>query len=308
MRVYFLSKIKAALKINGEFLGHADMFERRVELDLADGVFVELIPEGEYFALNFFVDEGFLHRPPAFIDLYDLGGDILIFAREYTPTNANFAVIAQASFCNNLVTVFSQGKIFVAFEGKEYFIHELPYEFKQCKIKDALLCNKRVCVIEAENYVAILSELGKLLFLNKITSYNLGENLSVCVDFENCLKQVLHCKFLYDGTALTLAESKTVDGLAPTEELLHFAFFESVLTCGDYARFLCAELKDKARHLKEFLGDFCAVTVPPERFFAKHGEIFAVGLVYPKGKNLFKVKYFAVEILNGEICNIFQVE
>ncbi len=34
----------------------------------------------------------------------------------------------------------------------------------------------------------------------------------------------------------------------------------------------------------------------------------AAGLVYPKSENLFEVKYYAVELDDGKISNVFPVE
>ena len=81
-----------------------------------------------------------------------------------------------------------------------------------------------------------------------------------------------------------------------------------MLIKADYEKYLCEELKNKADALKSYLGEFLSVTVPPEKFFLLHGDIRAAGLVYAKGKNLYEVKFFAVEIENGKISNIFPVE
>ena len=48
-----------------------------------------------------------------------------------------------------------------------------------------------------------------------------------------------------------------------------------------------------------------SVTVPTEKFYAEHGDVRAAGLVYPKAENLFEVKYFAVDLENGKITNIY---
>ena len=50
------------------------------------------------------------------------------------------------------------------------------------------------------------------------------------------------------------------------------------------------------------------MTVPTEKFYAEHGDIRAAGLVYPKAQNLFEVRYYAVEITDGKISNVFPVE
>ena len=81
-----------------------------------------------------------------------------------------------------------------------------------------------------------------------------------------------------------------------------------MLTCGDYAEYLDGELRKKADALKQYLGEYIGVTVPTEKFYAEHGDIRAAGLVYPKAQNLFEVRYYAVEITDGKISNVFPVE
>ena len=81
-----------------------------------------------------------------------------------------------------------------------------------------------------------------------------------------------------------------------------------MLTRGDFAKYLDDGLKQKAGDLKSYLGEFVSVTVPPEKFYLTHGDVAAAGLVYPKSKNLFEVKYFAVQLNGGKISNIFPVE
>lgn len=44
MRVYFLSYKPAILKLNGLYVGGIDLFERHIELDLADSVLAEIVP------------------------------------------------------------------------------------------------------------------------------------------------------------------------------------------------------------------------------------------------------------------------
>ena len=64
----------------------------------------------------------------------------------------------------------------------------------------------------------------------------------------------------------------------------------------------------KAKILKDYLGEFIGVTVPTEKFYAEHGDVHAAGLVYPKAQNLFEVKYYAVELTDGKVSNVFPVE
>ena len=106
---------------------------------------------------------------------------------------------------------------------------------------------------------------------------------------------------------MTLEGSRTEERVPPTDDVLHFAFFESVLTRGNFAAYLCDDLKKNADALPEFLGGFVDVSIPYKKFYDEHGDIRAAGLVYPQSKNLFTVKYFAVDIENGKITNVYEV-
>ena len=50
------------------------------------------------------------------------------------------------------------------------------------------------------------------------------------------------------------------------------------------------------------------VVVPPQKFYSLTGEDKGVGLAYPEGKNLFRVRYYAVDCQDGLIANIREVD
>ena len=154
----------------------------------------------------------------------------------------------------------------------------------------------------------IISDQGKVIFLNPAFKAEFGDMLTITAEFETCTAAQAECTYSYDGEKLTLVTSKTVETRPPEKNILHFAFFESVLTRGDFCSYLCDELKDRAGVLQDYLGTFVSVTVPTESFYAEHGDIRAAGLVYPKAENLFEVKYFAVDLEGDKISNVYPVE
>lgn len=129
MRVYFLSYAPAALKLNGMYLGTVDGFERHVSLEPADGVLAEIVPYDNFQPLNFRLNTDFFAAPPSFADVYLTEGDAIIYIREFEPKNAKLDVIYQTRFAGNLVTVFSQGRIYLSVEGAEYSLNALPQSF-----------------------------------------------------------------------------------------------------------------------------------------------------------------------------------
>lgn len=310
MRVYFLSYLPAILKLNGMFIGTIDGFERRIELDPANGVFAEIIPDNNLQPVNFFLNEKFFSSPPAFAEVYLMDGDALINIREYGAKDVKLNVVCQTRFCGNLITVFSQGGVYLSAEGEEYDLSPLPLAFADAGTEVKTLAGREVLAIKSNvsSHLLLISDRGKKIFLNPVESAEFGETLKITAAFETCTAAKAEFEFAYDGERLTLTASKTVETRPPEEDILHFAFFESVLTRGNCVNYLSDELKPRANDLKSYLGEFISVTVPPEKFYLQHGKIKAAGLVYPLSENLYRVKYFAVDVENGKIANIYPVQ
>ena len=308
MRVYFLSYIPAAMKLNGIYVGTIDGFERHVELDPEDGILAEIIPDGNLQPVNFFLNERFFYNPPEFADVYHMDGDALVYMREYSPKGVNINVIYQTRFCGNLVTVFSQGGVYLSIEGAEYSLELLPLQFSDIRAEERTIAGRSVLALYAGEYLLIISDYGKKIFLNRIESAEFGETLKITAAFETCTAAKAECEYSYDGERLTLISAETVETRTPEEDIIHFAFFESVLTRGNFIDYLSDDLKPKAGDLQSYLGGFVSVAIPHEKFYLVHGDIKCAGLVYPKSKNLFEIKYFAVDIEHGKISNIYPVE
>lgn len=242
------------------------------------------------------------------MDVYLMEGEALIYIREYGNKNARLDVIYQTRFCGNLITLFSQGGIFLSVEGEDYNLLPLPARFSQVKTSEEKIAGYPVLSIYGGNTLLIISEHGRRIFMNEIENAQFGSVLEITAAFETCTAAKAECVYAYDGEKLTLVKSKTVETRPPEDNILHFAFFESVLICGDYKNYLSEDLKERANILKEYLGGFIGVTVPTESFYARHGEIKAAGLVFPKAVNLFEVKYYAVDMTEGKITNIYPAE
>ncbi len=304
MRVYFLSYLPAILKLNGMYIGTIDGFERRIELDPKDRVFAEIVPDENLQALNFFLDEKFFKDPPPFCDLYLLEGDALIYIREYAEKNSKIEVLHQTRFCGNLITLFAQGSLYLSIDGAEYSLTPLPPSFAKFTAQSFWLAGREVFAVSNGKHLIIVSERGKIIFKGPANSFEFSDTLKITAEFETCNSAQAECEYAYDGENLHLLSAKTEELRPPEPEIMHFAFFESVLTNADFEKYLCDGLKEKAGNLKSYLGEFVSVTVPPEKFYMTHGDIKAAGLVYPKSKNLYEIKYFAVDIADGKIENI----
>lgn len=304
MRVYFLSCIQAILKLNGMYIGAIDGFERHIELDPKDRVFAEIIPDGNLHGVNFFLDEKFFSDPPAFCDLYLLEGDALIFIREYAEKDTKIEVLHQTRFYGNLITLFAQGALYLSVDGAQYSLTPLPPSFRKFTAQTYMLAGRDVFTLSNGKHLIIIADSGKIIFKSPADSFEFSDTLKVTAEFETCAQAQAECVYSYDGESLHRISAKTTELRPPEPEIMHFAFFESVLTGADFDKYLSDELKWKAGDLKSYLGEFVAVTVPPEKFYLIHGDIKAAGLVYPKSKNLFEIKYYAVDISDGVIENI----
>lgn len=308
MRIYFLSYKPAILKLNGLYVGTIDLFERRIDVDLSDSILAEIVPDENLQSVNFFINEKLLFNPPPYLDVYLLSCEALIFVREYGNKSANISVVSQTRFCGNLITLFTQGGVYLSVEGADYSLKTLPQKFAAARFEEKTLNGMPVLAVRSGNALLILNDRGKRIFMNEAESAEFSDVLKITAEFETCTAAKAECAYSYDGEKLTLVSSKTVETRPPEKNILHFAFFESVLTRGNFSAYLCDGLKEKAEVLQEYLGEFVSVTVPTESFYAEHGDMRAAGLVYPKAENLFEVRYFAVELQDGKISNVFPVE
>lgn len=308
MRVYFLSCTAAALKLNGLYVGTIDGFERHIELDKTDGILAEIVPGENLQPVNFFLDEKFFKNPPQFADVYLFDGDALVYIREYARKDVAVKVIYQTRFSGNLITVFYQGNVYLSIDASDYNLITLPYSFLSCTAEAKTLNGFDVLALYGGNRLVLISSYGKVIYSNVAENAEFTNVLKLSAPFETCNSARADCTFSYDGEKLSLISSVTVQTRPPEKEILHFAFFESVLTCGDYSSYLSDELKPRAAELKSYLGNFVAVTIPPEKFYLLHGEKNAAGLAYPLAENLFEIKYFTVDLENGKVCNIRPVE
>lgn len=304
-----MSERTAALKLNGAYIGLIDGFERFVDADNNAKILAEVFPQDDAQPVNFFIDDNFFKNPPDFADVYLIGGDAVIYISRYSPREKKLEVVAQTRFAGGLYTLFlNGGGVYLNCERDRCNLYEMGRGFASATFKEAAVAGFNVLLVEGEGCVAVISESGERVFFNPAESWQCGNNFTVSVNFNTCAGCKAVCSFAYDGHTMKLIESRTREKFPPQENVLHFAFFESVLTRGDFAAYLCDELKGNAGALPSYLGEFVDVTIPYRKFFDRHGDIKAAGLVYPVKKNLFTVKYFAVDMENGKITNVYEVE
>lgn len=307
MRIYFLTCTPAILKLNGLYAGGTDMFERHIEVDMQDKVLAEIVPGENLQPVNFFLDEELLKNPPAYMDVYLGGGETVIYIRRFESRDTRINVIYQTRFEENLVTLFSQGEVYLSVEGRDYSLTALGAKFREARAEEKRLAGFPVLAVSGGDGLVVISRTGSVIFSNEVVCAEFGQTLKVTMQFETCAAARAVCEYGYDGEKLTLVSSKTEETEEPDEKILHFAFFESVMTFGDFEKYLSPELLPKAGDLRGYLGGFTGVAVPTESFCTLHPDERAAGLIYPLKPNLYEIKYFAVELKDGKVDNVFPV-
>lgn len=307
MRIYFLSCTPAILKLNGTYSGGVDLFERYEEIDLNDNLLAEIVPGENLQPVNFFINSDLLTSPPDFMDLYLAEGEAIIYIRRFASRDTRLNIIYQTRFEGNLITVFSQGEVYLSVEGIDYSITPVGSRFKTVKAEQKSIDGYPVLAIWGGDGLIVISHKGAQIFANEVVFAEFGTTFKTGVRFSTATAAEAHCEYAYDGEKLNLISSKTVEKQQITQDILHFAFFESVMTFGNYADYLSPELAPKAYDLKDYLRNFTGVVVPTEKFYKAHPDEQAAGLVYPEKQNLFIIKYFAVQLVNGKIDNIYPI-
>lgn len=304
-----MSEKCAALKLNGAYMGVIDSFERFVDVKSGDKILAEVVPDGDLLPVSFFICDELFSAPPDFLDVYLTGGDAVIYVSRFERRTRGLKVVAQTQFCGGQYTLFlTDGRVYLNCErGADCSLYELPRCCENANLSESKVGGFPVLLVGGETYLTVISEDGRRVFYNPAKSWQCGDKLTVTVNFNTCAGCFAVCTFGYNGREMTLEGSRTEERVPPDDSVLHFAFFESVLTRGNYSKYLCDDLKKSAAALPEFLGEFVDVSVPYKKFYDVHGDIRAAGLVYPQSKNLFTVKYFAVDMENGKITNIYEV-
>ncbi|MBQ8295022.1 MAG: hypothetical protein IJX87_01155 [Clostridia bacterium] len=306
MKLYFLSARPCALTLNGAYFGVTDTFERFAEISLKDNVYVQFIPEGRH-PIGFFLTENIRFQPPVGCEVYLLKDGIALFARDFPPTDLSLKVITQQRFDDNLITVFQQGDIQLSLETqKGLFISTLPPAFSVCKVS----FHNNFILLEgdgdAKKVLTVYALNGKCLLQEQILCYSYEENaLNATLPLSDSLGRVADCSWELSQEACKQTKFLLRQPLSHTDcdntqtildELIPFAFFESVLIGANFNDMLSDELQPDSDKIKAFLGDFCAVTITDNPSVC--------GLVKKLADRLYEVTYYTVTTKEGKITDV----
>lgn len=293
MKIYFLSELPAALYVGGAYLGIVSNFERFAEVSLQDGLPARFDAAGMQ-PLQFFLNEQLPLSPPQGADVYRLPDGIALYAHGYSPIDTALREIAQKRQGENLVTIYRQGGIQLAWNrGAEFFNASLPPSFCECE----LFFEGELLIAKSPTEIALFSERGKRILLERYLSAEWQDGiLTLRVPLSDHLRRTATCRYQLGGDGAELISYELQQGLGSFDGLTAYAFFESLRIGGEFCEFLCEELAVNSNAIREFLGNFLYV-LPTE----KETECM---LVYQKSERLFDVRRFAVTLADGKITDI----
>ena len=305
MKLYFLSSAPCALLINGAYFGLTDLFERTAELDLRDNLYAEFLPENAQ-PIRFFITERLRETPPNGCEVYLLEDGIAVYARDFQPADLTLRVIWQEKAENCLITLFSQGRLYLSVQTEQtFFTADLPPSFASA----TLSMHDGLIFLSTQTELAVFTKEGKRLLQEKVLSFSVEDGiLSARRPLSDRLGRFADCKWALSPTdcwqtdfVVRQRKPENNENGTDSEEdfdggLIAYAFFESVLIGGNYADLLDDALRADAEKVRGFLGKFESVVVTdnPKR----------CGLVRKKGNRLFSVDYYEVTTKNGKITEI----
>lgn len=294
MKVYFLSSIPCALRINNAYFGTTNLFERFAELSLQDNLFVEFLPEGRQ-PLSFFLTENIRFSAPKGCEIYLLKDSLAIYARDFPPSDFTLRVHAQIREENTLATLFSQGELTLSVEHEhQLFIAHLPPSFAQSE----LFFDSGLVFVKSVEELAVFTQNAELCLCEKVLSYALEKGV---LSARLPLAEGRYAECEWSLTEYGCTRQKCVVHApenppnTPTS-FLAYTFFESVLIGANYAEFLADGLIDKASNLLLFLGDFTGVVLTDDPY--------TCGLLRKKSDGVFEAAYYTVRLEKGKITDV----
>ncbi len=293
MRVYFLSEFPCTLWVGGLLLGGIDGHERSVEIDPANALFCEC-KRPACLPVSFTFDEAFLTAPPDHVRIYHTRTGVAVYVCGFLREDAALRPLAQERIRGTLLTLYVQGRVQLSLSNETgLHIVCLGDEFEGAKLREA----GELFLIEAQTAFCLVTRDGEIKVTSEGTVSECGERVTAEVPFRDSLAHTALCT--WEKGELTDCRIRTARTPQPATYAL--ALFESVLIGADPAPYLAENLVPKADALKEFLGEFVSVVL------TDRGD--EIGLVYPRGKRVFEVRYFRVALgEDGKISNISPME
>lgn len=293
MKCYFLSSTPCALSFNNVYFGVTDTFERSAEISLSDRVYVRFDPE-HALPIGFFLTEEIRFKPPRGCSVYLLPNAIAVYAHDFPPDDFSVKVVTQARFGNVLATVYRQGAYQLSVESpKGFFTTPLPPCFAEC----TLSYQAELLFLRSKTHIAVYALNAQCVLSEEILDCELTETeLNATLPLSDSRKRKANCVWSLKNGNCVQTKFSVQEPSVGIEELLPYAFFESVLIGANYEELLSPELQPDRDKIRAFLGDFEAVTLTD--------DANVCGLVKKKAERLYEVEYYTAECENGKITDI----
>jgi len=298
MKIYFLSSRPCALTLNGAYFGLTNTFEKFAEVSPKDNLLAEFLPENAS-PIRFFINETLRFSPPDGCEVYLLKDGVAVFAKDFPPNHFSLPPFLQRKFPACLATLFQQGRVQLSVERDgEIFITTLPPSFSPVELYEA----GEYLLVDGKTEIAVYNARAELVLHEQVLSYELvGETLKATLPLSDRLRRTAECEWELTGDEIrqirfSLRQEGEREQASLRDELIPYAFLESVLIGADFSEFLSDELQEKSSFLREFLGEFLNVILT-----ADPNEL---GLIRKKSERLFEVCYVKCKVENGKITDV----
>ena len=310
MYYYFTCNYNGAIKINGIYYGTLCQTVKCLNIDGDFEPLVEICAlDGGAQNVNFILSKQFISCPPDNVYLTDLKGGYLVKINQ-PPMRTDFQVLNQQKTNNAIVTVFNDNGSKISIETQQdFFAETLNLCVEKVEISEFYLENDCfVCVqLKGEKSLLLVYHLSKPIrkvFCREVDDFSTKPTFTTIENLNDIAKHVVTSTWNFVGGELKLTmasctHAEDFDAQKIPEQILPFAFFEHIFAGDNFEIFLCENLKQHAKKLRGFLGDFIGIIPPP-----KFRNIDEVGLIYKKSEREYFAEYFTVLIENGKITNI----
>ena len=312
MYYYFTSDYPAVLKLNGLYLG--SIKDTVKSLSANQPPFIEVCPlQSGYEQINFIPNAEFLSTPTNYVAVTDLNGGYL-FHFSQTQIVSEFKMIAQEKCENALVTIYNDNGVKLSIESpSDFFVGNLTRAFSSVEIKFFSLGESKfvsIFTLGKENLLTVyhIGQKTEIAFCREVSEYSIDDTLKTKTQYKDIQKHEISSEWNFNGYEFT--EKSHI--VLPSEQslktdfnrhVLPYAFIEEILVGGYYERFTGGIVKENARKIKGYFGDFIGVMPPPA--FRTSDQ---VGIIYKDGINRYSVKYFTFSIDDGKVIGIHPVE
>ena len=313
MYYYFSADFPAAIKFNGIYYGVISKTVKSIRID-GDCPLVEVCPLlSSERQINFIPDSDFLSSPPDGVLVTDMRGGYLVKILKNLRVG-EFKILEQFKSSDLAVTAFIENGLKISIETKEGFLADtINFLAQSAKITRFSLVDSNfvaVLFLGTTNLLTVysLSSEIKKVFSREVAKFSVDGGFYTTEEFLDIAKHTVHSEWIWQDGAF-IQKNKSVnckEGFCPQnlpESVFPYAFLEEILIGNTPTDYLVDPLKQSADKLKDYLGDFIGIMPPPT-----FRSIEEIGLIFPDGKNKYKVSYCTFLLEGKKIANVKKLD